>query len=181
MHVHQTDLAGVLLLQPKPHYDARGWFSRTFDAATARHVGIDPAAFVQDSQSRSLRGVVRGLHGRMGSGEAKLVRCSHGAIFDVVVDIRIGSPTFGRWATFTLDDDQMQTLYIPRGFLHGFQALTESSDTCYRIDAEHDPAEDIAVRWDDPGLGIPWPLPPTQVSERDLRAGAWADLRRLLG
>lgn len=177
MQVHRTELAGVLLFEPKPHHDDRGWFSRTFESAAARSAGIDPSAFVQDSQSRSRKGVIRGLHGRFGRGEAKFVRCSSGALFDVVIDARTDSPTFGRWAGFRLDDERMLGLYIPRGFLHGFQALTETADICYRIDAEHDPTEDVSVRWDDPHLTIDWPLAPTLISERDRRAGTWTELQ----
>jgi dTDP-4-dehydrorhamnose 3,5-epimerase len=181
VQVLATGLPGLKLLVPTPHRDDRGFFSRTFDAATARAAGIDPDAFLQDSQSRSRGGVIRGMHGRRGRGEAKLVRCAHGAIQDVVVDIRPDSPTFGRWESFRLDDETLHALYIPRGFLHGFQALTDVADMCYRIDAEHDPGEDVGVRWDDPDLAIDWPQPPTIVSERDRAAGSWADLRALLG
>jgi dTDP-4-dehydrorhamnose 3,5-epimerase len=169
-----------LLLEPIPHHDDRGWFSRTFDASIARSAGIDPDGFVQDSQSRSHRGVVRGLHGRRGGGESKLVRCAHGTIHDVVVDARPQSPTFGRWQAFELDDVTLHSLYIPPGFLHGFQVLTPTADICYRIDAEHNPDEDLAVRWDDPELAVHWPLPASTVSERDQAAGSWTDLRRLL-
>ncbi|WP_219412573.1 dTDP-4-dehydrorhamnose 3,5-epimerase [Pseudonocardia nigra] len=180
MRVHETEIPGVLLFEPVPHRDERGWFSRTFDARAARDAGVDPAAFVQDSQSRTVRGALRGLHGRVGHGEAKLVRCSSGALFDVVVDARPDSPTFGRHETFRLDDRDMLSVYIPRGCLHGFQALTEVADACYRIDAEHDPAEDLAVRWDDPDLGIAWPLPVSVLSAKDRGAGRWRDLERLL-
>lgn len=176
MQVHKTELPGVLLFEPTPHHDARGWFARTFDSAAARAAGIDPSAFVQDSQSRSHKGVIRGLHGRIGEGEAKFVRCPSGALFDVVIDVRPNSSTFGCWEAFQLDDRHMHGLYIPRGFLHGFQALTESADICYRIDAEHNPTEDIAVRWDDPHLAIPWPLSPALISERDQRAATWNEL-----
>ena len=180
MQVQTTSLEGVLLFVPTPFRDERGFFSRTFDAADARAAGLDPDAFVQDSQSRSARGVVRGMHGRRGGGEAKLVRCAHGAIHDVVVDARAGSPTFGQVAAFRLDDETLHALYIPRGFLHGFQALTDTADTCYRIDAPHDPSEDVAVAFDDPELAIAWPLPPSMVSDRDRAAGSWADARALL-
>jgi dTDP-4-dehydrorhamnose 3,5-epimerase len=176
MRVLQTGLDGVLLFEPTPHRDVRGFFSRTSDAAVLRSVGIDPAAFLQDSQSRSVRGVLRGLHGRVGRGEAKLVRCAHGAVHDVVVDARPGSATFGRWQAFRLDDEAMRSVYIPRGCLHGFQALTDVADTCYRIDAAHDPAEDVAVRWDDPDLAVDWPLPPTLMSDRDRGAPSWREL-----
>jgi dTDP-4-dehydrorhamnose 3,5-epimerase len=176
MKVEQTRLDGVLLFVPTPHHDDRGLFTRTFDAALAAEHGLDAAAFVQDSQSRSRLGTVRGMHGRSGRGEAKLVRCARGAVHDVLVDIRPGSPTFGHSQAFTLDDTGFATLYVPPGFLHGFQALTGQTDVCYRIDREHDPGEDLSVRFDDAGLGLAWPLPPTAVSARDLAAGSWADL-----
>lgn len=164
----------VLLFIPVPHRDERGLFTRTFDAAIARDAGLDPAAFVQDSQSRSHRGVLRGLHGRSGQGEAKLVRCAHGAVHDVLVDVRPDSPTFGTHEVFRLDDADFAHLYVPAGFLHGFQALTEVADVCYRIDRLHDPAEDIGVRYDDPRLGIRWPLPVSAISARDAAAGSFA-------
>ncbi|MFI7701647.1 dTDP-4-dehydrorhamnose 3,5-epimerase family protein [Nonomuraea sp. NPDC049480] len=181
MKVEHGELDGVLLFRPTPHHDSRGLFTRTFDAAVAAEAGLDPGAFIQDSQSRSRRGTIRGMHGRSGKGEAKLVRCARGAILDVLVDIRPQSPTFGRGMAVRLDDEDFVTLYVPAGFLHGFQALTEPADTCYRIDREHDPAEDLAVRYDDPDLRIAWPLPVTEVSRRDLEAGSWAELSRRLG
>lgn len=176
MQIHETGLDGVLLFVPTPHRDDRGLFTRTFDADIARGHGLDPASFVQDSQSRSLRGVLRGLHGRSGAGEAKLVRCAHGAIHDVLVDARPHSPTFGAHRSFRLDDVDFLHLYVPAGFLHGFQALTDTADVCYRIDTPHNPAEDLAVRYDDPDLGISWPLPVSAVSARDAAAGSWAQL-----
>ncbi|WP_280276473.1 dTDP-4-dehydrorhamnose 3,5-epimerase [Nocardia wallacei] len=180
MRIESAALADVLILVPEPHRDNRGLFTRTFDAAEFDdRLGVRgaAAAFVQDSQSRSRRGVVRGLHGRSGRGEAKLVRCAHGAVYDVLVDIRPGSPTFGRWQAFRLDDNDFRSLYVPPGFLHGFQSLTETADVCYRIDRSHDPAEDLAVAHDDPDLDIPWPEPVTVVSARDRAAGNWAALR----
>jgi dTDP-4-dehydrorhamnose 3,5-epimerase len=173
MHVRTTSIHGVLLFVPTPHHDARGLFTRTFDSAIAAEHGIDPNAFTQDSQSRSHLGVLRGLHGRSGQGEAKLVRCAHGAVSDVVVDARPDSPTYGQHKMFRLDDEHFMQLYIPPGLLHGFQALTPVADVCYRIDRPHDPAEDIAVRYDDPTLAIPWPLPVTGISARDLAANPW--------
>ncbi|MFE6971571.1 dTDP-4-dehydrorhamnose 3,5-epimerase family protein [Isoptericola sp. NPDC057653] len=176
MQVLTTTLDGVLLLAPTPHRDDRGLFTRTFDADVAARAGLDPAAFVQDSQSRSRRGVVRGLHGRVGGGEAKLVRVAHGAVHDVVVDARPGSPTFGRSEAFLLDDVDFRVLFVPRGCLHGHQTLTETADVCYRIDAEHDPSEDVAVHHLDPALGVEWPVPVTLVSDRDAAAGSWTAL-----
>lgn len=181
MRVEHGALDGVLLFVPSPYRDDRGLFTRTFDADVARQAGLRPESFIQDSQSRSRRGVVRGLHGRSGRGEAKLVRCARGAMHDVLVDARPESPTFSKAMAVTLDDESFLTLYVPPGLLHGFQALTDPVDTCYRIDRAHDPAEDLAVRYDDPELGVKWPLPAAGVSERDLSAGSWARLRRRLG
>ena len=174
-------LAGVMVFLPEPHHDDRGFFTRTFDARIAREHGLAPEEFVQDSQSRSRQGTVRGLHLRGGRGEAKLVRCARGAVFDVLVDARSDSPSFGQHMSITLDDTDFAHLYVPPGLLHGFQALTEPADICYRIDREHDPAEDLSVRFDDPELGIEWPLPVAAISAKDLAAGSWADLTSRIG
>ena len=171
---------GALLFQPTPHLDERGFFSRTFDAQVARSVGIDPATFAQDSLSRSIRGVVRGMHVRRGAGESKLVRCSYGAIYDVIVDLRPGSPTYLNWASFELRDTEQISLYIPSGCAHGFQALTDPADVFYRIDRPHDPSEDVSVAFNDPELAIPWPLPVTLMSRRDRAAQSLAAARKLL-
>ncbi len=169
-------LAGALLFRPTAYHDDRGFFTRTFDAAVARAYGLHPEEFVQDSQSRSRAGTVRGLHGRGGRGESKLVRCARGAIFDVLVDVRPGSPTFGQHTTVILDDTTFVHVYVPAGVLHGFQALTEWADICYRIDREYAPGEDVSVRFDDPALGIAWPQPVAAISAKDLTAGSWTDL-----
>jgi dTDP-4-dehydrorhamnose 3,5-epimerase len=166
-------IAGALLFQPTPHTDERGFFSRTFDSGIMREAGIDPCSFVQDSLSRSVRGVVRGLHVRSGAGEAKLVRCSYGAIFDVIVDLRPDSPTYRNWESFELRDEQQVSLYIPAGCAHGFQALTDPADVSYRIDRPHDPSEDVSIRFDEPELAIPWPLPVTVISQRDRTAASF--------
>jgi dTDP-4-dehydrorhamnose 3,5-epimerase len=178
VRIDTTDLEGLLVLTPEPHHDPRGFFTRTFDAEEFdAHVGAPLAAtFVQDSQSRTVAGGLRGMHGRSGRGEAKLVRCANGAVHDVVVDIRPGSPTFGRHLAFRLDDQDFRHLFVPPGFLHGFQALTATADVCYRIDRPHDPSEDIGVVYDDPELGIAWPLDVSVLSDRDASAGAWADV-----
>ncbi|MFF5796910.1 dTDP-4-dehydrorhamnose 3,5-epimerase family protein [Streptomyces albogriseolus] len=173
-------IAGAFLFEPTPFTDERGFFCRTFDADAVRSVGLDPGAFVQDSLSRSVRGVVRGMHLRSGEGEAKLVRCSYGRIFDVVVDLRPGSPTYLGRATFELSGDTQATLYVPAGCAHGFQSLTETADTSYRIDREHDPSEDVTIAFDDPGLAVPWPLPVTVTSERDRKAPGLAEVLRTL-
>ncbi|MGH3938153.1 MAG: dTDP-4-dehydrorhamnose 3,5-epimerase family protein [Pseudonocardiaceae bacterium] len=173
-------IAGAFLFEPTPHVDERGFFCRTFDRELVRSVGIDPDGFAQDSVSRSRRGVVRGMHLRSGAGEAKLVRCSSGAIFDVVIDLRPGTPTYRNQEFFELSGDTQVTLYVPAGCAHGFQALTELADVSYRIDRPHDPTEDIVIAFDDPELAIPWPLPVTLMSARDREAPSFADVTRLL-
>ncbi|OLF15710.1 dTDP-4-dehydrorhamnose 3,5-epimerase [Actinophytocola xanthii] len=164
------EIAGAFLFEPTPHADERGFFSRTFDHDVVASVGIDPDGFVQDSLSRSRRGVLRGMHLRSGRGEAKLVRCSYGQVFDVVVDLRPDSPTYLNQGHFTLSGDTQVTLYVPAGCAHGFQALTDPADVSYRIDRAHDPSEDVSIAFDDPELAIPWPLPVALMSERDKRA-----------
>jgi dTDP-4-dehydrorhamnose 3,5-epimerase len=173
-------IAGALLFRPAPHADERGFFCRTFDADVLSSVGLDPAAFVQHSLSRSARGVVRGMHVRRGDGEAKLVRCSYGAIFDVVVDLRPTSPTYRNRESFELGDDSQVTLYVPAGCAHGFQALTDTADVSYLIDRRHDPSEDVSIAFDDPELAIPWPLPVTITSLRDRLAPPLTEAARLL-
>lgn len=173
-------VTGAYLFEPTPHTDERGFFSRTFDRAVVAGAGIDPDGFVQDSASRSHRGVVRGLHLRSGDGEAKLVRCSYGVIFDVVIDLRPGSPTYRNVATFELSDATQLTLYVPAGCAHGFQALTEPADVAYRIDRSHNPSEDVTIAFDDSELGIVWPLPSTLVSPRDRQARSLAETTKAL-
>ena len=181
MNVDQVSrIAGALLFRPAPHTDERGFFARTFDADIARAAGIDPSAFAQDSLSRSARGVVRGMHTRRGAGEAKLVRCSYGAVFDVIVDLRPASPTYRNWESFELRDDEQASLYVPAGCAHGFQALTGLADVSYRIDRPPNPAEDVSFAFDDPELAIPWPLPVTIMSQRDRLAPSLATAVKLL-
>ncbi|MFE0425019.1 dTDP-4-dehydrorhamnose 3,5-epimerase family protein [Streptomyces sp. NPDC058953] len=164
------EIAGAYLFEPVRYADERGFFCRTFDADVVRSVGLDPDAFVQDSVSRSALGVLRGLHLRSGAGEAKLVRCSYGRIFDVFVDLRADSPTYLNRAVFELSGETQSTLYIPAGCAHGFQTLTDTADVSYRIDRPHDPAEDVTIAHDDPELAIPWPLPVASMSRRDREA-----------
>jgi dTDP-4-dehydrorhamnose 3,5-epimerase len=171
---------GALLFTPQPHVDERGFFCRTFDTEVIRAAGIDPAGFAQDSVSRSAGGVVRGMHVRRGAGEAKLVRCSYGAIFDVIVDLRPGSPTYRNWESFELRGDEQVSLYVPAGCAHGFQARTDPADVSYRIDRPHDPAEDVSIAFDDPGLAIPWPLPVRLISAKDRAAGSLDDALSVL-
>jgi dTDP-4-dehydrorhamnose 3,5-epimerase len=168
------EIAGAYLFEPTPHVDDRGFFCRTFDKDVVRSVGIDPDAFLQDSVSRSAYAVLRGMHLRSGLGEAKLVRCSYGRVFDVIVDLRPNSPTHMNQKHLELSGDTQVTLYVPAGCAHGFQALTDPADVSYRIDRAHDPAEDVTIVFDDAELAIPWPLPPLRMSERDRAAPSLA-------
>jgi dTDP-4-dehydrorhamnose 3,5-epimerase len=165
-----TRIPDVLEFTPTPHVDDRGFFSRTFDADVVREAGIDPDGFVQHSLSRSRRGVLRGLHVRVGEGEGKLVRCSSGRLFDVVVDLRPDSPTHLQWLSVVLDGDKQNSVYVPAGCAHGFQALTEPADTSYCIDRRHAPDEGLTIAHDDPRLAIPWPLSISAMSQADASA-----------
>jgi dTDP-4-dehydrorhamnose 3,5-epimerase len=173
-------IAGALMFLPTPHVDERGFFCRTFDREIVRSAGLDPDAFQQDSVSRSARGVVRGMHVRAGAGEAKLVRCSYGAVFDVVVDLRPASPTYRNREYFDLTGENQVSVYVPAGCAHGFQALTDPADVSYRIDRAHDPREDVNIAFDDPDLAIDWPLPVSLMSARDRAAPTLAEAARRL-
>lgn len=176
MKIDETGLDGVVLFIPTPLRDDRGFFSRTFDSAVAARIGIDATRFVQDSQSRTRRDVLRGLHGRAGAGESKLMRCARGAVHLVIVDGRRASAAFGRHVVVRLDDEDMVTVHVPPGMFVGFQVLTEQADVCYRIDRPHEESESRAVRYDDPDLAVAWPRPPVGLSVRDREAGRWNDL-----
>ncbi len=158
-----TRLHGPVLLAPDVHGDGRGFFVETYRRQWLEESGID-ADFVQDNQSRSRRGVVRGMHFQ--PGQAKLVRCARGAILDVVVDIRVGSPQFGRWESFVLDDSSHHQLFCPDGFAHGFAVLSELADVTYKVSCYYDPASESGFRYDDPEVGIEWPVELT-ASKRD--------------
>ena len=161
-------LDGPLILEPVVHGDERGFFLETSRASTLEELGIGDE-WVQDNQSRSGRGVLRGMHFQ--PGMAKLVRCSRGAILDVVVDIRPGSPSFGRWESCRLDDERHLQLYVPDGFAHGFCVLSEAADVLYRCSAYYDPASESGFRFDDPEVGIEWPADvELKTSPRDREA-----------
>ena len=165
-----TRLEGPILLRPQPHPDDRGWFVESYRRDLLAELGIADE-FVQDNHSRSRRGVVRGMHFQVGDGQAKLIRCARGAILDVVVDIRRGSPTFGEWEGFELDDHGLDLLYCPIGFAHGFCARSEAADVIYKCSSYYDPEVERAIRWDDPDVGIEWPRDlELVVSQRDAAA-----------
>ena len=175
MKVMPTRLDGLVHLEPDVHADARGFFLETFrdDELAAAGVGC---RFVQDNHSRSQRGVLRGMHFAVGAGQAKLVRCARGAIRDVVVDIRPGSPTFGQWESFDLDDVRHRQLFIPVGFAHGFCVVSEEADVVYKCSTYYDPAVERGFAFDDPDVSIEWPDIDLLVSERDRNAPRLADV-----
>jgi dTDP-4-dehydrorhamnose 3,5-epimerase len=166
-------LAGLVAFEPAKHGDSRGFFCETYRREWQGPEAMPTAEeFVQDNHSRSLRGVVRGMHFHIGAGVAKLVRCARGQILDVAVDLRRDSPTYAHWEAVELDDESMRELYLPVGFAHGFCVLSEVADVLYKQTAYYDPAVERGIAWNDPDVGIEWPLPREQmiVSERD--AGA---------
>ncbi len=176
MRTVPSTLAGVLQIEPAVHGDHRGFFAETFRADAWAAAGVD-VAFVQDNHSRSRRGTLRGMHFQTAPGQAKLVRCARGAIFDVVVDLRRGSPTFGRWEGFALDDESMRQLFVPVGFAHGFCVTSEIADVVYKCSTYYDPATESGIAWDDPDLGIAWPVDVEPiVSERDTGAPRLRDV-----
>ncbi len=169
LNVIETSLPGVLLLEPKVFADERGFFMETYHVARFRQLGID-VNFVQDNHSRSLRGVLRGLHYQEPNGQAKLVRCTQGALYDVAVDIRVGSPHFGKWVGAELTEENKRMLWVPVGFAHGFCALTDNADLVYKCTALYDPKSDRSILWNDPDLGIPWPIAAPLLSPKDAAA-----------
>jgi dTDP-4-dehydrorhamnose 3,5-epimerase len=179
VRAEQLRLQGLVTIEPAVHGDERGFFVETYRSSWHGEAGL-PAEepFVPDNHSRSSRGVVRGLHFQVGDGVAKLVRCARGRILDVAVDLRAGSPTFGEWQGVELDDQSMRALYVPVGFAHGFCVLSEVADVLYKQTAYYDPAVERGIAWDDPEIGIRWPLPREQltVSERDAAAPRLAEI-----
>ena len=173
-----SDLSGVWLIELEPRSDDRGFFARTYceQEFAARGLGTH---WPQTNLTRTLRrGMVRGMHWQADPRpEVKLVRCSAGAIWDVVVDVRPTSPTYGRWEAFELTADNGRQLYIPGGFAHGFQCLADGSEVAYMMGESYVPELARGLRWDDPAVGIAWPLPDPLLSERDLRLPSLTELR----
>jgi dTDP-4-dehydrorhamnose 3,5-epimerase len=155
--VETTSLSGVLVIEPLVHRDHRGFILETWRADRYAEAGL-PEGFVQDNHSRSARGTLRGLHYQVEEAQGKLVWCAAGEIFDVAVDLRRGSPTYGRWAAALLSDKDHRQLWIPPGCAHGFYVLSEIADVVYKCTAPYAPAHERVIRWDDPDLAIAWPL-----------------------
>jgi dTDP-4-dehydrorhamnose 3,5-epimerase len=159
----------VLLLQPAVHGDDRGWFMETFNAARFREHGL-PEEFVQDNHSYSTRGVVRGLHYQLEQPQGKVVRCTRGAILDVAVDIRRGSPTFAQWTAAELTAENRHMLWIPPGFAHGFSVLSDEAEVLYKCTTLWHPASDRSLLWNDPALNIDWRVDTPSISSKDAAA-----------
>ena len=171
-----TNIPGLLVLEPTVHGDSRGWFQETYRQNVLADLGVLDN-FVQDNHSRSVKGVLRGLHFQVGDHpQAKLIRCARGAIVDVAVDLRRGSPTYGNWEAWQLDDERGVQMYIPVGFAHGFVVLSDVADVVYRCPDYYDPAGDSGIRFDDPDVGVEWPGAPHSVSDRDATAPLLADI-----
>jgi dTDP-4-dehydrorhamnose 3,5-epimerase len=156
MELVESRLEGPILVRPVVHGDARGFFHETYRRGAYADLGI-PEEFVQDNHSRSGQGIVRGMHFQVGAGMAKLVRCSRGAILDVVVDLRHGSPSFGEWEGFELTDENLHQLYCPIGFAHGFCVLSELADVLYKCSTYYDESIERGIAFDDPDVAIAWP------------------------
>jgi dTDP-4-dehydrorhamnose 3,5-epimerase len=177
VRVVELDLPGVLLLEPRVFRDDRGRFLETWSLDRYAALGV-PGTFVQDNASYSNPGVLRGLHYQHPTAQGKLVSVLRGSVFDVAVDIRVGSPTFGRWAGVTLSADDHRQLYIPEGFAHGFLVTDGPATFLYKCTAPYAPADEGSIRWDDPDLAIAWPHDAPSLSPKDAAAPLLRDVPR---
>lgn len=177
MEIRETTLPGAKLVVPRVFPDDRGFFCETFRESALADAGIHDQ-WIQDNHSRSSRGVVRGLHFQIGDGCAKLVRCGRGRIWDVIVDLRRGSPTYAQWEGFELSDENMHALYVPVGFAHGFCVLSDVADVLYKQTRYYSGDVERGIAYDDPQVGVQWPLSgdEIQVSERDATGPKLADV-----
>ena len=178
MKVVNTEIPEVLIFEPKLFGDHRGFFVETFQAERYASLGLKHP-FVQDNLSRSARGVLRGLHLQNPFPQGKLVSVLRGRVVDVAVDVRVGSPTFGRHVSVELSDSNFRQLWVPRGFAHGFAVLSESADFFYKCDHLYSPANELVIRWDDPAIGIDWRITNAALSDRDAAAPLLKDVTGL--
>jgi dTDP-4-dehydrorhamnose 3,5-epimerase len=179
MNVIETAIPGVLIIEPKIFGDARGFFLEMFQAERYADIGLGQP-FVQDNLSRSARGTLRGLHFQHPKAQGKLVTVLRGAVRDVVVDVRVGSPTFGNHVAVDLDHENRRQFFVPRGFAHGFAVRSESADFFYKCDAPYSPADEKVLRWNDPALGIDWGIEDPILSARDKEGQTLAELAEML-
>jgi len=177
MNVIRCDLPGLIIFEPKVFGDPRGFFMETWNERRYREAGLE-ATFVQDNLSVSRRGILRGLHCQSPNPQGKLVSVLQGEVFDVAVDVRPASPTFGKWHGLHLSSENKRQFFIPEGFAHGFQVLSESAMFHYKCTRLYSPPDELTVRWDDPEIGISWPLPDPQLSEKDAKGLRLRDVPR---
>lgn len=175
----ETSLPGVLLVEPDIYRDSRGFFLETFHAGRYAEGGIT-IPFVQDNHSRSVRGTLRGLHAQRGHPQGKLVRVARGEMFDVAVDIRRGSPTFGKWIGATLSGENFRQIFVPPGFAHGFCVLSDEVDVEYKCTTFYDGGDELSIAWNDPAIGIEWPVREPLLSKKDASAPRLAEVLDLL-
>jgi len=164
-----SDLPGVIIIEPDVHRDDRGFFLESYHADKYREGGVD-ATFVQDNHSRSVRGILRGLHMQLRRAQGKLVRVVAGEVFDVAVDVRVGSPHFGHWIGVTLSAENHRQVYIPEGFAHGFVVTSEVAEFEYKCTNFYDPGSELSIAWNDPRIGIDWPIEAPVLSAKDAAA-----------
>ncbi len=175
MQIETTTLPGVLVITPRVFHDARGFFLESYNAEAWRSAGIE-TTFVQDNHSKSTHGTLRGLHFQLPpAAQVKVLRVVRGAVWDVAVDIRVGSPTFGQWVGVELTADNFRQVYIPTGFAHGFCVLSDEAEILYKTSAVYSPAHERGIAWNDPQLAVAWPVTEPLLSDRDRRAGSLAD------
>lgn len=175
MKVFPTDLEGVLVIEPQVHRDDRGFFAETFHAARYAAAGID-ATFVQDNHSRSVKGTLRGMHAQLARPQAKLLRVLRGHIYDVVVDVRRGSPTFKRWISVELSDENFRQIFVPIGFAHGFCVLSDVAEVEYKCSDVYQAGDELGLAWNDPEVGIRWPVDEPLLSPKDAQGTPLARL-----
>jgi dTDP-4-dehydrorhamnose 3,5-epimerase len=164
-----TGLEGLALIEPQVFGDERGFFVETFSKVAWRELGVE-ADFVQHNHSRSSKATLRGLHFQTTPGQAKLLRCPRGRIFDVAVDLRRDSATYGQWEGYVLDDEKHHQLYVPVGFAHGFCVLSDTADVTYLVSSLYNPETESGILWNDPGIGVEWPVEDPLLSQRDIEA-----------
>jgi len=179
MRVIETELPGVVVIEPEVHKDERGFFLETFHGERYRRHGL-PEVFVQDNHSRSVRGTLRGLHAQLRRPQGKLVRVVAGEVWDVAVDIRVGSPTFRRWVAVVLSAGNFRELYVPPGFAHGFCVLSEVAEVEYKCTDYYDPEGELRLAWNDPELAVPWPVRDPILSAKDRAARTLRELHSVL-
>jgi dTDP-4-dehydrorhamnose 3,5-epimerase len=180
MEIIELPLSGAKLIRPRVFRDPRGFFFESYNEKRYREAGVSEA-WVQDNHSSSVRGTLRGLHYQSTPGQVKLVRVTRGRIFDAIVDIRPDSPTFGKWHAEEIDAEQHYQMYIPIGFAHGFCVLSEIAEVQYKVSSPYDGAHECAIRWNDPEIGLAWPIEKPILSERDQVSEAFSAYKARVG